>query len=197
MSTHHLTIPLIDQDIEILEAGDIVYLSGLIYTSRDMGHRRISDLLEEEKPLPVDFQGSVIFHAGPVVIKNNERWKLSVIGPTTSIRMEPYAEMVAKLGVKAIIGKGGMNSGSLDCFKKYKQVYLQAPPGCAVKLGMAISEIKSVYWLDFGMPEALWVLEVNNFGPLIVTMDCKDMSLHQLIKNDALVIMEQLFKCHF
>lgn len=183
MSIVEVRTPLTNSDVERLKVGDVVYISGLIYTSRDMGHLRIAEYLEEKKELPVDFKGSVIFHAGPVAVKDDEDWKLSVIGPTTSIRMEPYADMVGKIGTKVIIGKGGMADNSLACFNKYKQVYLQAPPGCAVKLGSCVKNIKAVHWLDMGMPEALWVLEVERFGPLIVSMDSRNSSLHADLKG--------------
>jgi len=191
--TYFLNIPLGDSDVEKLKPGDIVYLTGLVYTSRDMGHLRISNLLKEGKPLPVSFKGGAVFHAGPVAAKRGDKWELSVIGPTTSIRMEPYAQMVGELGVKAIIGKGGMAQESLNSYNKYKQVYLQAPPGCAVKLSAAVKEIKEVHWLDMGMPEALWVLDVEKFGPLIVTMDSNNISVYQQIKDSAYQTLNEMY----
>lgn len=191
MSTVYLKTPLDDQATEKLQLGDTVYISGLIYTSRDMGHLRINDYYNKGEKMPVDFKGSVVFHAGPVAIKGTEGWELSVIGPTTSIRMEPYAEMVGELGIKAIIGKGGMEVNSLNCFNKYKQVYLQAPPGCAVKLGANVKRIREVHWLELGMPEALWVLEVEDFGPLIVSMDSHKNSIHHQIKVIAYETIKQ------
>lgn len=193
MSKIELQTPITNQDVEKLKVGDVVYVSGLIYTSRDMGHLRIAEYLEEKKELPVDFKGSIVFHAGPVAIKEDEGWKLSVIGPTTSIRMEPYAEMVGEIGIKMIIGKGGMSDNSLACYNKYKQVYLQAPPGCAVKLGSCVSKIKEVHWLDMGMPEALWVLEVQKFGPLIVSMDSKNNSLHADLKEKGYEKIKEMY----
>jgi tartrate/fumarate subfamily iron-sulfur-dependent hydro-lyase beta chain len=193
MSTVYLQTPLKNSDVENLNIGDIVYVSGTVYTSRDMGHMRIAEYLCKGKSLPVDFNGNVIFHAGPVAVKNGDEWKLSVIGPTTSIRMEPHAEMIGKLGIKMIIGKGGMAENSLKCFSKYRQVYLQGPPGCAVKLGSNVKRIKEVHWLDLGMPEALWVLEVERFGPLIVSMDSNNNSLHSQIKGKAYEVVAGMF----
>ena len=90
-----------------LDVGDVVYLSGTIFTARDMAHLKIQGLLDRGAPLPKDFNGSAVFHAGPVCLKNEDgSWRLNVIGPTTSIRMEPYADMVGRLGVKAVLGKG-------------------------------------------------------------------------------------------
>ena len=146
---------------------------------------RITDYLEKNEKLPVDFAGGIIFHAGPVAIKGDDGWRISVIGPTTSMRMEPYADMVGKLGVKAIIGKGGMGEASLACYKQYQQVYLQGPPGCAVKLGECVQSVREVHWLDLGMPEALWVMQVEKFGPLVVSMDSHGNSLHAQLKATA------------
>ncbi|MGL5513576.1 MAG: FumA C-terminus/TtdB family hydratase beta subunit [Sporomusa sp.] len=192
VAVHELNIPLTNQDIENLQAGDTVYLTGIIFTARDMGHLEIKKSLEAGVPLPVDFAGSAIFHAGPVVRKAPEGWEMIVIGPTTSMRMEPYAEMVGQLGVKAIIGKGGMREGSSKAFQKYKQVYLQAAPGCAVKLAAAVHKVEGGYWLEKGMPEALWVLHVEKFGPLAVTMDSYGNSVYQDIKEQAFKIIETL-----
>lgn len=194
MAMYRLHTPLREADTAQLKIGDVVYLSGMVYTSRDMGHFRIKSLLEDHQALPVDFQGSAIFHAGPVAKKEDGPWKLSVIGPTTSIRMEPYARMIGNLGVKAIIGKGGMADGSLKCFAEYKQVYLQAPPGCAVKLGSAVTGVKDVCWLDMGMPEALWQLEVKVLGPLVVTMDSREESLYENLKIAAYDCLKYMFE---
>ncbi|MDR3564627.1 MAG: FumA C-terminus/TtdB family hydratase beta subunit [Negativicutes bacterium] len=189
MATHELTIPLSNQDMEKLQAGDTVYLTGAVFTARDMAHLEVKKLLQENGKLPVDFSGSVIFHAGPVLKKNEQGWDMVVVGPTTSIRMEPYAEMVGQLGVKAIIGKGGMKEDSLKAFQKYKQVYLQAAPGCAVKLASAVRSVEGGYWLERGMPEALWILNVEKIGPFAVTMDSHGKSIYQELKDQALRIM--------
>lgn len=190
MQTYNLTLPARNQDVEQLQIGDIVYLNGLVRTARDMAHIEIKKLLAEGQPLPEDLQGGAIFHAGPVALKEGSGWKLNVIGPTTSIRMEPYAEMVGELGVKMIIGKGGMAADSLAAFQKYKQVYLQAAPGCAVQIGSGVKAIKNVHWLENGMPEAMWVLEVEKFGPFIVTMDAHGHSHYDEIKKNAQTVID-------
>ena len=108
MAVYELVLPIDNVQVEKLQVGDQVYLSGELYTARDMAHLEIKNLLAQKQPLPRDLTGKAIFHAGPVVRKTGEQWEMVVIGPTTSIRMEPYAEMVGELGVKLIIGKGGM-----------------------------------------------------------------------------------------
>ena len=175
-----LTMPIKEEDVRELKLGDVVYLTGHIFTSRDMGHLRIRQLLEKGEPLPKDFNGAAIFHAGPVCLKDEDgSWRLNVIGPTTSIRMEPYADMVGKLGVKAVVGKGGMEKDTLAACEKYGYVYLQAAPGCAAKLAQGIKGIQDVTWFEMGMPEALWDLEAVEFGPLVVGMDTHGNSCFQ------------------
>lgn len=185
MLVHELTLPVADETIDALAVGDTVYLTGIVRTARDMAHLQIRKLLEEGKPLPEELNGSAIFHAGPVALKEGDGWRLNVIGPTTSIRMEPHADMVGKLGIKLIIGKGGMAAGSQEAFKKYKQAYLQAAPGCAVQIASGVKSIKNVYWLENGMPEAMWVLDVQRFGPFVVTMDAHGNSRYDEIKASA------------
>lgn len=186
MAERILNVPLKEEEIRSLKVGDVVYLKGPVFTSRDMGHFTIRKNLEEGKPLPVDFEGSAIFHAGPVVKKKGDgSYDLVVIGPTTSIRMEPYHKMVADLGVRAIIGKGGLAEGSLKQFAESGQVYLQAAPGCAVVLADGISSIKDVHWLELGVPEALWVLDAVKFGPLVVGMDSHGVSVYAELKAKA------------
>lgn len=185
MTTYNLSIPIQNADVQSLEIGDTVYLTGKVYTARDMAHLEIKKLLSTGKPLPLDFKGQVIFHAGPIMKKDGDHWKINVVGPTTSIRMEPYAQMVGELGVKLIIGKGGMSKDSQQMFQKYQQAYLQAAPGCAVQLAGGVKKVGSVRWLENGMPEAMWELEVENFGPFIVTMDNKGNSRYENVKAVA------------
>lgn len=186
MATYELQLPLKNSEVEKLHVGDTVYVTGKIFTSRDMAHLEFKNILAEGKELPVDFNGGAIFHAGPVVRRKDDGWELIVIGPTTSFRMEPYANMVGEMGVKLIIGKGGMREDSSNAYEKYKQVYLQAPPGCAVKLAAAVTKVSGGYWLEKGMPEALWILEAVRFGPLAVTMDSHGESIYRNIKESAL-----------
>jgi len=186
MAEKLLSIPLNEDEIRDLEVGDVVYLKGPIFTSRDMGHFTIKQNLEEGKELPVDFNGSAVFHAGPVVKKREDgKYDLVVIGPTTSIRMEPYYRMMADLGVRAIIGKGGLAEDSLKQFQESGQVYLQAAPGCAVVLADGIANIEEVFWLELGVPEALWVLNATKFGPLVVGMDSHGVSVYKDLKEKA------------
>lgn len=193
MTVHNLTLPVNDAQVEQLEIGDTVFLTGTIFTARDMAHLEIKKLREKAAALPVELSGRAIFHAGPVVRKVDNGWEMIVIGPTTSIRMEPHSKMAGELGVKLIIGKGGMGQGSRDAFKKYKQAYLQAAPGCAVQLAAGVKKVANVYWLENGMPEAMWELEVEKFGPLVVTMDTKGNSRYDDLKETATNKIKEIY----
>lgn len=194
MEKRILTIPLNEEEICSLRIGDVVYLKGMIYTARDMAHLRMRELTAAGKPLPFQLRGSAIFHAGPVALRDEAgNWRLSVIGPTTSIRMEPHANFVGELGVKAVIGKGGMGPDTLAACQKYKYIYLQAAPGCAALLAKGVAGIRGVEWLDMGMPEAVWQLEAQCFGPLVVGMDTTGNSLYANIRRYAMEKIEQLY----
>ena len=188
-----LSTALREEDIRGLRIGDVVCISGIICTSRDMGHIKMQDVIGKGNNLPVDFTGGAVFHAGPVVKKQGDKYEIIVIGPTTSIRMEPYSDFIGGLGVKAIIGKGGMEEGTSEALKKFGMIYLQAPPGCAVVLGEQIKKVKDVFWMELGVPEALWVLEVENFGPLVVGMDSKGNSIYRDIKIKGKKLIEEMF----
>ena len=115
MAVYELTLPVDNETIEKLHVGDIIYLNGQVCTARDQAHLRLKALDEAGKPFPEDLKGAAIFHAGPVMKKDEAgHWYLSVIGPTTSIRMEPYADFIGRIGVKILIGKGGMAEGDAE-----------------------------------------------------------------------------------
>ncbi len=189
----NLSIPLTEETIRGLKVHDVVTLSGTIYTARDLAHLKLVELKKNAKPLPEVFEGGVIFHAGPAVKKTAGGFTLLAIGPTTSIRMEPHSDFVAGLGIKALVGKGGMGDESLKAFEKYGMVYLLAAPGCGVLHAEAVKEIKGVHWLEeLGMPEAIWVLEVSNWGPLTVAMDSHGKSIFRTIEQEGLRKLDEL-----
>lgn len=180
-----LTTPISNEDIEPLKIGDIIYLSGCLVTGRDDVHHR---LLKQNKPLPVDISGKALFHAGPIV-KETERgsgkYEVVSIGPTTSMRMEKYEkEFIEKTGVKLIVGKGGMGPGTAEGCRIHKAIHAVFPGGCAVLAAKLVEEVESVEWLDLGMPEAMWVMRVREFGPLIVSIDTKGNNLFENNKKE-------------
>ena len=173
-----LTTPIKDEDVEHLAVGDIVFLDGTLVTCRDVGHRR---LIEMGMKLPVELQGLAIFHAGPIVAKRDDQWQMISIGPTTSMRMEKFEkQFIRETGVKLIIGKGGMGSETVEGCRRHKALHAVFPGGCAVLAANQVEKIERVEWLDLGMPEALWVCRVKNFGPLIISIDTQGNNLFEL-----------------
>jgi L(+)-tartrate dehydratase beta subunit len=170
MSKKVLTTPIKDEDLKDIQIGDIIYLTGTLVTCRDVAHRR---LIEEKIPLPVDLKGKAIFHAGPIVRDlGNEEYEIVSIGPTTSMRMEKFEkEFIEETGVKLIVGKGGMGKNTEEGCKNHKALHLVFPAGNAVFAATKVEQIREVHWKDLGMPESLWVCEVSEFGPLIVSID--------------------------
>lgn len=168
-----LNVPIKDEDLKELNVGDVVYLTGNIITARDQAHKR---LLEEGSPL--DIEGAVLFHAGPIISQDEGGYKMVAIGPTTSMRMNPYQSDVLDMGPKIVIGKGGMDDTVREALIRNEALYVVATGGCAALYVDAVEEIESVDWLDLGMPEAMWNLKVKDFGPLIVAMDSHGKSLY-------------------
>ena len=187
MPTYYLKTPISEQDIRRLRVGDIVYVSGIMITARDAAHRRMLEYLKEGKPLPVDLHGDVLYHCGPVVRKKNGEWEVVVAGPTTSARMEFYeATVIEKFGVRVIVGKGGMGSKTAEACKKYGAVYAIFTGGAAVLAANAIKRVIKVEWLDMGIPEALWVFEVERFGPLLIAIDTTGKNLIEEVVERAI-----------
>ncbi len=191
----HLSTPLAEEAIRKLRVNEVVTLSGRVFTARDMAHLKLRELSEKGERLPENFGGSVVFHAGPVARKSNGTFSILAIGPTTSIRMEPHSDFMGRLGVKAIVGKGGLGDGSLKAFRQYGMIYLLAAPGCGVLHAEAVKAVQRVHWLEeMGMPEAIWGLEVSNWGPLIVGMDSQGNSIFDKIREEGLKRLETLVK---
>ncbi|MCC6013223.1 MAG: FumA C-terminus/TtdB family hydratase beta subunit [Candidatus Verstraetearchaeota archaeon] len=170
MKIWKLSTILNDEVIEKLNIGDIVYFSGILFTMRDMAHLRAVELLRRGEELPFDLRNKIIYHCGPLL----KGLKVVSAGPTTSMRMEELEEELIKFtGLKGIIGKGGMGEKTLNALKKYHCVYMEFPGGAGALAAKRIKSIKEVYWKDLGDPEAVWVLEVEDFGPCFITMDSK------------------------
>jgi fumarate hydratase class I len=141
---------------------------------------------------PADLTGSVLYHCGPVVMKNNGGYKMTAAGPTTSIREEPYqADIIKRYGVRAVMGKGGMGKRTLEAMKDAGAVYLNAIGGAAQYYARCIEEVIDVNLLEFGVPEAMWHLKVREF-PAIVTMDAHGNSLHADVEKASAIMLEKL-----
>jgi len=143
-----------------------------MFTARDQAHKRALEHFKQGKPLPIDLEGLAVFHCGPIVKKKDDRWTIVAAGPTTSTRMEIFEdEFIGSFKVRVIIGKGGMGRRTTEAMAKYGAVYGAFTGGAAILAARAIKSVKSVEWLDLGMPEAMWILDVEEFGPLTVAID--------------------------
>ena len=166
-----LTTPIKAEDLQDIRVGDVIYLTGTLVTCRDVCHRR---LIELKRPIPYDLNGKAIFHAGPIVRKNGDKWEMVSVGPTTSMRMEKFEkEFIEQTGVKVIVGKGGMGPNTEAGCRENKAIHCVFPAGCAVIAATTVEEIEAAHWRDLGMPETLWVCRVKEFGPLIVSIDAE------------------------
>jgi fumarate hydratase class I len=179
-----LQAPIDEATIRSLNVGDVVLLSGRVYTGRDAVHAHVM-----KNAPPVDLRGGVLYHCGPVVRKEDDggrpRWTVTAAGPTTSMREEPYqAEIIGRYGVRVVMGKGGMGARTLAGLKEHGAVYLNAIGGAAQFYARCITGVDDVSLLELGTPEAMWHLQVHEF-PAIVTMDAKGNSLHQVVEQES------------
>ena len=182
-----LTTPIKDEDLEALNVGDVVYLTGILVTCRDVAHRRLVELGRE---IPVDLKGGAIFHAGPIVRRKEDgSHEMVSIGPTTSMRMEKFEkDFIKQTGVKLVVGKGGMGAETQEGCIENKAVHAIFPGGCAVLAATKVEEIEGVEWTDLGMPESLWINRVREFGPLIISIDTRG---NNLIEQNKKVFNEK------
>lgn len=174
-----LTTPISQADITRLKVGDEVSITGVLFTGRDALHKYLHD--GGQLPAGVNLKGGVLYHCGPVVIKDDAgKWKCVAAGPTTSIREEPYQwQVIRDLGLRGVIGKGGMGEKTLEACQKYGCAYLHAIGGAAQVLAECVQRVPNVYLMEkFGAPEAIWEFEVVKF-PAVVTMDSHGNSLHK------------------
>jgi fumarate hydratase class I len=182
-----LQAPLSEEQVRSLRVGDVVLISGRMFTGRDAVH---AHLMKHEPP--VDLNGSVLYHCGPVVVKEKDSWKVTAAGPTTSIREEPYqADIIRKYGVRVVMGKGGMGGKTLAGLKESGAVYLNAIGGAAQFYARCIERVDGVSLMEFGTPEAMWHLEVRDF-PAIVTMDAHGGSLHKEVEEKSGKVLAQM-----
>jgi fumarate hydratase subunit beta len=194
MASYTLTVPIADEEIRQLRAGDTVYLNGVIITGRDAAHKFLvesyvksdtvppaeAELYERLKKL---LDGGVIYHCGPVVRKDEDgKYHFVAAGPTTSIREEVYqADVIHHFNLKGVIGKGGMAGRTLQACMEQPAVYLHAIGGAGTLIAQAVTDVQDVLKLEFGVPEAMWVIDVKDL-PLVVTMDSHGTSIHDQVE---------------
>lgn len=183
----NLIPPLSETKVRQIKVGDVVLINGHVYTGRDQVHH----YLMSNNP-PVDLKGAILYHCGPVMLKQGEEWRTTAAGPTTSIREEPYqGEIIKKFGIRAVMGKGGMGSKTLAALKEHGAVYLNAIGGAAQYYSRSVKKVHGVYLKEFGTPEAIWDFEVENF-PAICTMDSHGNSLHEVVEGETGKELEKL-----
>lgn len=187
-----LDYPFSHEAVRELKVGDMVLITGKLFTGRDAVHKRLH---EGVKP-PVDLNNQIIYHCGPVILEDKKAgtYKVTAAGPTTSIREEPYqAEVMKDYGIVGVIGKGGMGAKTLAGCKEYGCVYFHAVGGAAQVLAEKIDSVDNVYWKDLGSPEAIWELSVTEF-PVVVTMDAHGNSLHAKIEAESAEELKKALK---
>jgi fumarate hydratase class I len=202
-----LTIPISDEEIRELKVGETVLLSGVMMTGRDAVHKWLNDTFIAKKKTPSAddlavyeaikpiLDGGVIYHCGPVVagVETGE-YKFVAAGPTTSIREEPYQALVMEhFNLKGVIGKGGMGAKTLKGCQEVPAVYFHAIGGAASLIAQSVQKVITVYKLDFGVPEAMWVIDVKDF-PVVVTMDSHGNSQHVTVDEKSKKVLEELMK---
>jgi fumarate hydratase subunit beta len=200
-----LNIPLSDDEVRSLEVGDSVLLSGVMVTGRDAVHKWLSDTFIQKK-LPATasdlevyaalkplLDGGLIYHCGPVVAGlDTKMYRFVAAGPTTSIREEPYqGDVMRHFNLKGAVGKGGMGLKTLEACREVPGVYFHAIGGAASFMASSVTRVIGVYKLEFGVPEAIWVIEVKDF-PAVVTMDAHRNSLHESVRRKSKDVLERL-----
>jgi fumarate hydratase class I len=200
-----LNMPISDEEIRDLKVGDTVFLNGIMLTGRDDVHKWIIDTFVEKTREPAGddldvyekikplLEGGIIYHCGPVVSKQEDgSYTFVAAGPTTSIREEPYqSRVLAHFNAKGVIGKGGMGAKTLKGCQEIPAVYLHAIGGAATLIAESVEKVLDVHKLDFGVPEAIWVLQVKDF-PVVVTMDSHGNSIHDEIEAKSKEIFEKI-----
>jgi fumarate hydratase subunit beta len=164
----------------------VLHISGTVVTARDQAHKRALEYLKEGKPLPLSLEGLAVFHCGPLVRRQGEGWVAVAAGPTTSARMEVFeGGFIRSFKPRVIIGKGGMGEETARAMAECGAVYGAFTGGAAVLAARSIKKVRGVFWLDLGMPDAMWVLEVEDFGPLLVAIDSCGNNLFRDVAEQA------------
>jgi len=183
VAEYNLNIPIKKSDVEKLRVGDIIFVSGSVFTARDAAHKMM--LEKDVSEIPFDPSSMGLYHCGPLMKKSNYDWEVVSAGPTTSDRMDLFEDsFIGKFGINLIIGKGSMGDRTKKALQKYICIYTLYTGGAGALAADKIQEVKGVYWLkELGMAEAVWVFKVKDFGPLVVAMDSHGKSIYDEVKN--------------
>jgi L(+)-tartrate dehydratase beta subunit len=192
MSDYRLRTPLSEEDVRMLRIGDTVTLDGIVFGIRDANMIRIFD---HGIAPPVDWKGAALLHTAPNVKKVSPgKFEPICVGTTTSMRMDRFTEgLMRDYGVRAILGKGGLSDISAAAMQKYGGCYLTVTGGAAASETLQLEEIEAAYWEDL-MPESIWQLRFNGFGPLIVGIDSHGGNLHREVADQSRAKMEEVLK---
>ena len=186
MTVYKLKTPISEEAVRKLKVNDTLYLTGTIVTARDAAHKKALVFQKDGKQMPINLDGLAVFHCGPIIKKVDGGWKVVAAGPTTSSRMEPFEEdFIKNFNVRVVVGKGGMGKKTVDAMKRYGAVYGTFTGGAAVLAAKAVKQVKAVHWSELGMPEAMWVLEVDDFGPLTVAIDAHGNNIFRDIQTEV------------
>ncbi|RLI62867.1 MAG: fumarate hydratase [Candidatus Asgardarchaeum californiense] len=191
-----LKTPISEDEIRKLKAGDTIYVTGTMVTARDEAHKELLHMKNSGQEIPVDLNGLALYHCGPIIKKENDEWKVVAAGPTTSARMEMFeADFIKAFKVRVIIGKGGLGPKTTKACQEYGAVYAAFTGGAAIIAANAIRRVKNVYLLEkLGMPEALWVFEVERFGPLTVAIDTHGTNLFEIVSKEVEENISKVYK---
>ncbi|MBD3230870.1 MAG: fumarate hydratase [Candidatus Lokiarchaeota archaeon] len=186
MKNIRISTPISDEDIKEIRAGDNIYINGDIILARDEAHKRALEMKKQGKKLPMEINTGVLYHAGPVAVKDeNNNWEMIAVGPTTSARMEMFEPIFIKnFNVKIILGKGGMSGETLETFRKQNTIYGAVTGGAALVWASKIDKVIQVEWLDLGIPEALWKIKVRDFGPILVAIDSVGNNIYKNVNDN-------------
>jgi tartrate/fumarate subfamily iron-sulfur-dependent hydro-lyase beta chain len=170
-----------DDEARSLRVGDVLHVSGRLFTARDSAHRLLAECLARGERPPFEPVPDVVYHCGPLAVRDGASWRVLSAGPTSSTRLDPFAPaLIAGLGLRLLIGKGGMGERTEQALRQHGAAYAHSTGGAGALAARAITEVEGVFWLEeLGMPEAVWLLRVRRFGPLLVAIDSAGGNLYR------------------
>ncbi|MEW6424316.1 MAG: FumA C-terminus/TtdB family hydratase beta subunit [Bacillota bacterium] len=176
----HISFPLEeDKEVSLLRVGDIVYLNGTVFTMRDSAHQLLFSNADRGLTPPMNLKGAAVWHCGPVVRRDRDNWEVTSVGSTTSYRFTGVTpRLLEEFQVKAVIGKGGLGPEAIAALQRTGSVFLATVGGCAGVYAQNVRRVIAVHWAEMGLPEAVWELEVENLGALIVAIDASGDNLY-------------------
>ncbi|MBI4321164.1 MAG: fumarate hydratase C-terminal domain-containing protein [Chloroflexi bacterium] len=198
---YNLQTPLSQADVEQLELGDVIYLTGKLFTIRDWSHQRVAEYAKTGRlsEVPFALRDLAVLHSGPIIRQvDTNHWEPVSVGPTSSSRFSPFvAPLLRSMGPRLIVGKGTMTKEAIDGLVECGAAFAQGVGGCAALYGSKIKRVANCYWPEFGMTDAVWEFDVEGFGPLSVEIDCRGNNSYQnlrevVLKNNLARIYEEL-----